>query len=92
MAKGFIGGAFIYKRSSVSKLDYLHNNPTAVHWQLVKDPCDYKYSTARYYERGEKDYSFIKDLREEFKRIIGPRRHPTEICVDAKVCDPSQLR
>lgn len=54
------------KEVAFQKLDYLHNNPTAVHWQLVKDPCDYKYSTARYYERGEKDYSFIKDLREEF--------------------------
>ena len=54
------------KEVAFQKLDYLHNNSTAVHWQLVKDPCDYKYSTARYYERGEKDYSFIKDLREEF--------------------------
>jgi hypothetical protein len=56
----------LYTEVAFQKSDCLHNNPTAVHWQLVKDPCDYKYSTARYYERGEKDYSFIKDLREEF--------------------------
>ena len=54
------------KEVAFQKLDYMHNNPTAAHWQLVKDPCDYKYSTARYYEMGEKNYSFIKDLREEF--------------------------
>lgn len=48
------------------KLDYLHSNPLAEHWQLVKDPCDYKYSTARYYETGTNDFLFIKDLRDEF--------------------------
>ncbi|WP_156522708.1 hypothetical protein [Arachidicoccus ginsenosidimutans] len=48
------------------KLDYLHNNPLAEHWQLVNHPCDYKYSTARFYEDGKKDFSFIKDLRNEF--------------------------
>lgn len=48
------------------KLNYLHNNPMAEHWQLAKDPCDYKYSTARFYEMGTSDYSFTKDLRNEF--------------------------
>ncbi len=48
------------------KLDYLHYNPVAEQWQLVEDPCDYKYSTARFYEIGVKDFGFIKDLREEF--------------------------
>ncbi|MCE2732856.1 MAG: transposase [Flammeovirgaceae bacterium] len=48
------------------KLEYIHLNPLAEHWQLVKDPCAYKYSTARYYEMGIKDFSFIKDLRDEF--------------------------
>jgi REP element-mobilizing transposase RayT len=28
------------KEVAFQKLDYLHNNPTAVHWQLVKGPCD----------------------------------------------------
>jgi len=48
------------------KLDYLHYNPLAEHWQLAKDPCDYKYSTVRIYMMGVKDFSFIKDLMEEF--------------------------
>ena len=28
------------------KLNYIHANPLAEHWQLVTDPCDYKYSSA----------------------------------------------
>lgn len=47
-------------------MDYTHYNPVAEQWQLVKDPCDYKYSTAKFYEIGVKDFSFIKDLREKF--------------------------
>lgn len=48
------------------KLDYIHYNPVQEHWQLTKDPCDYAYSTARFYEMGIKNFTFIKDLREEF--------------------------
>jgi hypothetical protein len=48
------------------KLDYLHYNPVANHWKLVKDPCDYKYSSAGYYECDCKSFAFLKDLREEF--------------------------
>jgi hypothetical protein len=48
------------------KLDYIHLNPLAEHWQLAKDPCDYKYSTAKFYESGIKEFSFIKDLKDEF--------------------------
>jgi REP element-mobilizing transposase RayT len=47
------------------KLDYLHANPLAEQWQLVNDPCEYKYSTAKLYEMGVNDYWFIKDLRNE---------------------------
>ncbi len=47
------------------KLYYIHANPLAEYWQLAKDPCGYKYSTARLYEMGIKDFSFIKDLRDE---------------------------
>ena len=54
------------KKVAVQKLKYIHWNPLAEHWQLVKDPCDYKYSSARYYELDEKNFSFLKDLWEEF--------------------------
>ncbi|MFM8913347.1 MAG: transposase [Flammeovirgaceae bacterium] len=48
------------------KMDYLHYNPVAEQWQLLKNPVDYKYSTARFYESGVKDFDFIRDLRAEF--------------------------
>ncbi len=54
------------KEVAYQKLDYLHYNPCTERWQLVSDPCDYIYSSAKYYMQGEKQYSFLKDLREEF--------------------------
>ncbi|PWS33880.1 transposase [Pedobacter paludis] len=48
------------------KLDYLHNNPTAERWQLVKEPAEYYYSSASFYEKGANTFSFLKDLRFEF--------------------------
>ena len=54
------------KKVAIQKLKYMHYNPLAEHWQLVKDPCDYKYSSARYYELDEKNFPFLKDLWEEF--------------------------
>jgi putative transposase len=54
------------KEVAYQKLEYLHYNPVAEHWKLANDPCDYTYSTSRFYMMGIKDFSFIKDLREEF--------------------------
>lgn len=48
------------------KLNYIHRNPVSKHWRLADDPCDYIYSTANFYDRGIKGFSFVKDLREEF--------------------------
>jgi len=49
---------------ALQKLNYIHNNPLAEHWQLAKDPCEYKYSSSRYYELNEKNFPFLKDLLE----------------------------
>ena len=38
------------------RLKYIHNNPSAEHWQLAKDTCEYKYSSARYYELNRKSF------------------------------------
>ena len=54
------------RKVAYQKLDYIHRNPVSKHWLLADDPCQYWYSTARFYELGVKDFSFIKDLREEF--------------------------
>ena len=52
------------RKVALQKLNYIHRNPLAEHWSLVKDPCDYKYSSARYYELNEKNFYFLKDLWE----------------------------
>jgi len=48
------------------KMNYIHLNPISKHWKFVDDPCDYAYSTASFYGRGRKDFSFVKDLQNEF--------------------------
>ena len=48
------------------KLDYIHDNPCRGKWQLVHEPSAYTFSSASFYELGEKRYTFLKDLREEF--------------------------
>ncbi|TZF84125.1 transposase [Pedobacter sp. BS3] len=57
----------LYSREvAFQKLDYIHNNPLAAHWNLVTHPCDYEYSSASFYELGENKHTFLKDLRFEF--------------------------
>lgn len=57
----------LYTRDvAYQKMDYIHLNPLATHWQLAKEPCEYQYSSAKFYEKGIKEFSFLKDLREEF--------------------------
>ena len=56
----------LYSREvAYQKLDYIHNNPLAEHWQLAREPSAYMYSSAAYYEGGNNPFSFLKDLREE---------------------------
>lgn len=54
------------RKVALQKLNYLHNNPLAEHWQLARYPYDYKYSSARYYELNEKNFAFLRDLWEVF--------------------------
>jgi REP element-mobilizing transposase RayT len=56
----------LYTRDvAIQKLEYIHDNPLADHWNLAKDPCEYKYSSARYYEMNERVFGFLKDLFDE---------------------------
>jgi putative transposase len=50
----------------LQKLNYIHLNPLAPHWLLAADPCQYKYSSAEFYECNIKIFEFLKDAREEF--------------------------
>jgi len=51
---------------ALQKLNYIHNNPVAPHWNLVNDICDYEYSSARLYELNEKKFDFLKNLWDHF--------------------------
>jgi REP element-mobilizing transposase RayT len=51
---------------AVQKLDYIHNNPLAVHWQLCNYPSDYPWSSAVYYETGEDRFGWLKNLFDHF--------------------------
>lgn len=47
------------EKTTLQKLNYIHNNPLQKHWQLVTNPIDYPYSSARFYETGKKDFEFL---------------------------------
>ncbi|MDE3182104.1 MAG: transposase [Bacteroidota bacterium] len=36
-----------------------HYNPLQPHWQLVKDPTEYRFSSARFYETGEDEFKIL---------------------------------
>jgi REP element-mobilizing transposase RayT len=44
------------------KMEYIHQNPTAKDWKLVKDRADYVYSSAGYYDYGRKPIIPITDI------------------------------
>jgi putative transposase len=55
----------LYKEETIrQKLDYVHFNPMRGKWSLVGDPSDYLYSSARFYEKGVRDFSFLYDYRD----------------------------
>lgn len=46
------------------KFEYIHQNPIAKDWKLVKDRADYVYSSACYYDYGRKPIIGITDINE----------------------------
>lgn len=48
-------------------MEYIHSNPCNKSWHLVEDRADYKYSSACYYDRGQKPIIEIDDIKEIFK-------------------------
>ncbi len=50
----------------LQKMEYIHNNPLGKHWELALEPSKYKYSSAKFYETGVSDFTFLKDIRDEF--------------------------
>ncbi|MDP4284125.1 MAG: transposase [Bacteroidota bacterium] len=45
------------------KFNYIHFNPCQPHWNLASLPEDYKWSSANFYEKGIKDFTFLTDFR-----------------------------
>jgi putative transposase len=53
----------IYSREvAKQKLDYIHYNPVSGKWLLAKDDLDYHFSSARFYESGEDEFGFLKNI------------------------------
>jgi putative transposase len=56
----------MYSRKVIEqKLDYIHNNPVQGKWMLVNSPIDYYFSSASFYEMGDKKYSFLTHYMED---------------------------
>ena len=53
----FVGEEHQQRRVFIQKLEYIHNNP--IRAGLCKEAEDYKYSSARFYNRNEKDWDFL---------------------------------
>jgi putative transposase len=50
------------KETTNQKLDYIHNSPNAERWKLCKEPADYYYSSAKFYDTGVDDFGFLKHI------------------------------
>jgi putative transposase len=48
----------------VQKMEYIHQNPVAKEWKLVKDRAEYKYSSASFYDEDRQPIIEIDDIRE----------------------------
>jgi putative transposase len=46
------------------KVEYTHNNPVAKRWHLADQRADYVYSSACFYDRGERPVIAVDDVRE----------------------------
>jgi putative transposase len=56
----------MYSRKVIEqKLDYIHNNPVQGKWMLANSPIDYHFSSASFYELGDKKYSFLTHYMED---------------------------
>lgn len=48
----------------IQKLNYIHRNPLQPRWNLCESSCDYKYSSAKFYETGINDFGILTHFRE----------------------------
>lgn len=62
MEKDSLGFELLKKQTLKQKLDYIHNNRMMGRWNLCKEPKDYFYSPASFYEEGINNFGFIKHV------------------------------
>jgi putative transposase len=55
------------ERFLVQKMEYIHQNPVAKEWKLVKDRAEYKYSSASFYDEERQPIIEIDDIRERLQ-------------------------
>jgi putative transposase len=53
------------KKMAGEKLDYMHHNPLQPHWQLCKEPAEYRFSSAKFYETGEDEFKILTHLMDK---------------------------
>ncbi|XOV91068.1 MAG: transposase [Bacteroidota bacterium] len=54
------------KRKFEQKLDYIHNNPLVKEWSEIQYPEEYKWSSAKFYEKGIDDFGFLTHYGEYY--------------------------
>lgn len=47
------------RKNLESVLDYIHNNPLQVNWNLAKEPIDYPFRSATFYSTGKQNNLYI---------------------------------
>ncbi len=56
------------------KLDYMparlphsggHYNPLQPHWQLCKEPSEYRFSSAKFYDAGQEEFKILTHLADK---------------------------
>ena len=54
------------RQMATQMLDYMHLNPLQPHWLLCVDPAEYKFSSARFYERNDNEFGLLTHFGDVF--------------------------
>jgi putative transposase len=57
------------EKTTLQKLNYIHNNPLQERWRLAESPACYPYSSARFYETGVSDFDFLYHYKDFDDRL-----------------------
>jgi len=51
----------IHKKSSDTKINYIHSNSLNAKWKLAAEPQHYKFSSAKFYYEGIDEWGFLEN-------------------------------